>query len=45
LNDSLSDFNAKGYISDNLPNSEHDEEDCPKNPLESDDEGNESAVL
>ncbi|CAD8095878.1 unnamed protein product [Paramecium primaurelia] len=48
LNDSLSDFNAKDYISDNQPNSDNDQEDCPKNPLESDNEeneGNESAVL
>ncbi|CAD8200034.1 unnamed protein product [Paramecium octaurelia] len=45
LNDSSNDFNAKGYISDNQPNSGQDEEDCPKNPLESDNEGNESAVL
>ncbi|CAK91797.1 unnamed protein product (macronuclear) [Paramecium tetraurelia] len=45
LNDSSNDFNAKGYISDNQSNSGQDVDDCPKNPLESDNEGNESAVL
>ncbi|CAD8114033.1 unnamed protein product [Paramecium sonneborni] len=45
LNDSLSDDNEKKYIHKHQSDQEHQQEECPKNPLESDEEGNVSAVL